>query len=504
MRMSAAFGALVVVAACMGDDRSTELPTQGAGETALVDSQHLVRSRRAASTASVLDPALCSIAWHSPDPSGCSVRTDIVPAEPRLRQSARDPVQLAPISITFSRPVYGITVSGVGAISCNGTYGTIIAFDAADSELLRVAMQMIDPSDCGVDDITFGATGSTPPATSITRIVIDPPTPFSFPVFPDLTGLMTALYTVTFHDKAIKPELRVACAPTSVLRGDPVTCEATVTGGVPFTVIERRAKGKGFKVSESTPVPVPGGQSFIWDGDAVAATEVMFAVTFSDDGQVRNKTAKATFSIDPRSWRPLQLQQAPTHSIDLGPGMTDYPSNGRLGVFEYAHPVIGGAGTFTQVGTGPNRGLYFFVSEIGLPDISTAWTHPGLYGGRLIGGQVIGLAWYNDQNGQGSGTCTQSVLPGLATMVEVHEGVTRAPNSHWAVANAAFTAEQLHVKLERLYAVSDFELLKRATDLYTGFFEGPYRREQDAFDRKDRPLIFGSLGCQLDLRQGDN
>ncbi|MGH7553473.1 MAG: hypothetical protein ACREMQ_10665, partial [Longimicrobiales bacterium] len=354
--------------------------------------------------------------------------------------------------------------------------------------------------------ITFGATGSTPPATPITRIVIDPPTPFTFPVFPDLTGLMTALYTVTFHDKAIKPELRVACTPASVLRGVLVTCEATVTGGVPFTVIERRARGKGFEITDLSPVFVPGGQSFIWDGDAVAETAVTFTVTFSDDGQVRNASAKSSYRITPRSWSPLELRQAPQHLIALSHTMIDSPTmqNRSVGLFEFDHldPL---SLAIAQTGTGPNQGLHYVVSEVALPDVSIAWTHPGLYGGRVIDGVPVGFVWYNDQNGQPKGTCTQAVFNGLAPMIEVHEGVTRAPNSHWGVTNAAFAGEQLHATFERLYTdLSAGALRARVIDLYNDFLTGRFSREQKTFEDKDSQRIFGSLGCDVDLNPKDN
>jgi hypothetical protein len=415
-------------------------------------------------------------------------------ASPSLHQSlypGRE--QTAPVTIAFARAVSAVTVVGDGAIKCTGTYGTLVAYDASGAEVARQAMTLRDASDCAEDDVTFGAAGTvSSPAGGITRIVIEPMSPMTFPVF-ELTGYATAYYTVT--TPAAPPTPTAACAPMTPTRGDNVNC-IVVVNGADFTVLEQRAKGSGFTIVENPNVTVSAGQFHAWGGgEAVANSEVKFKVRWTVNGQVTERTVVASFTVQPRGWSPLTLTNAPAHQQALGPAMLAFPTNGTLGAFDFEGPVIGIPGSTATVSSGPNVGISYFTQPIVLSDVAIAWTHPGLY--NLTPGQT----WYADQNGQGSGTCQQAVLLGLATQAQRHEGVTQHPTlSHWGIARSLLQGSGLHTAWEATYTTKPVPMLIQDADKKWSDwrYNSPYKGPQLAFDNTDSPAIFGSLGCRLD------
>lgn len=305
-------------------------------------------------------------------------------------------------------------------------------------------------------------------------------------------------YTFEIYGSAAnqQPAFNLSCAVQgSGKRGDAVRCVGQLIGGIPYTLLERRAKGKGFTTVDQPNIALPANASTVWEGTAVAATEVKFKVRYSWNGQDKTTTASARFDPQTRGWPAMQLTAVPTHRVAVYPPiLLEYPSNGTLGFFWFEDPSPGDT-PVDQAQSGPNAGLWFLRDSVATPQAIYAYTHPGLYA-SASGGRP----WYADQNGSGTGTCTQSVLPQLAGLAEVHEGVTQAGNSHYGVTNGVFAKEALADQFERLYtARSEAELRTLAARLYERFRNGPYDREQANFDRKDRPRIFGALGCTLDF-----
>jgi len=409
------------------------------------------------------------------------------------------------IELTFAGPVGAISVQGRGAISCDPGYGTLVGYGADGAVVGSVPLTLIDPGDCSPennpDNVTFGAQATLLSTTPIVLARILPMTHLSFPVF-DLVGHASANYTVTYGRGPIPlepPKLLVSCLPSPVVRGQTVTCKGELKNGPAYTVVERRAKGKGFTITEAPNEAVAAGQSFEWSGVAVAKTEVRFKISYIIGTDTKTVDEKATFDIAPRGWLPMLLTAAPQFHISLYPPfLIEYPTNHTFGFFWFEDPmpeIAPGA----QVAGGPNDGLWYFADAIPMPQDIHAFTHPGMYAG-----QTTGVSWYNDQNGRGSGTCTQAVLPQLAGMAEVHEGVTMAANSHYGVANRVFRDEALQVKFEELYtSSSQAELQRKAHDIYQQFRTKKYDPEQAKFDAVDTPRIFGSLGCRLDFNPND-
>lgn len=417
-------------------------------------------------------------------------------ASPSLHQSAfPGRVQTEPVTITFTSPVGSVAISGSGAISCSGDYGILEAYGAEGQLVDRKLMTLIDQSDCGADNVTHGAHGTVSSAEGIIRIVIAPMSPMSFPVF-NLTGYATAYYSVRILAQHVGAQ--ASCSSPTPVRGTPTSCSVAVTGGVEFTVLERRAKGKAFEIVEYPNVTVSANQRHEWGGgEAVAKTEVRFKVRYIASGKSQERTVSAKYDVQQRSWNPFTLVNAPDHVRGLAGRMQEYPENGVLGVFGFDGPALNNTGKISTVQSGPNRGLSYYNAPITLGGDSYAYTHPGMYANEAGGRQ-----WYDDQNGRGSGTCLQNALPDLASMIEVHEGVTQLPDaSHWGIARRVLQNGNIHADFEALYVAGAADkLIGIAGRVWSNWREGPtYRRPQREFDEADIPRMIASIRCTLDF-----
>jgi hypothetical protein len=304
-----------------------------------------------------------------------------------------------------------------------------------------------------------------------------------------------------------QPTLNLVCTPT-VTRGDEVRCTATVIPAMEMVVAEQSARGPGFSFTEARADTVAAGDSATWTGRAVAPTQVRLTVRVTVAGQGKVLRETASFAVTARTWAPYQLVAPSALTVGLRGQMTAYPSNGHLGNFG-----LNGLNPFStpidSVGSGPNAGLLYFVDRPPfISSGSTIFTHPGLYPptGGGTWGHTGAQQWYNDQNGAPSGTCSQSDVPLLRIEVERHEGVTKASNSHYGVANQQFLAHRPERTLEALYLfrVPQARLQSRAYELYAQFIRGPVHAAQSAFDNTDYPLILSKFSCQFDFNKSNH
>lgn len=113
--------------------------------------------------------------------------------------------------------------------------------------------------------------------------------------------------------------------------------------------------------------------------------------------------------------------------------------------------------------------------------------------------------WYEEQNGRPNGTCSQADVTRLRAEVERHEGLTRAGNSHFGIANATFLTHRPDQTLEELYMynVTEERLRMRAYDLFVRYIRGPNRSAQRAFDQTDYPVIAAKFACTFDFNRMD-
>jgi hypothetical protein len=117
--------------------------------------------------------------------------------------------------------------------------------------------------------------------------------------------------------------------------------------------------------------------------------------------------------------------------------------------------------------------------------------------------------WHDDQNAQGSGSCTQTVFSILLPAAEVHEGKTHAPNpnSHYGVALKAYQDFDLAGQLDSVVTVASVasDVRDAAYTAWSIFHQrgSRYKQRQDDFDAADYPRIAQSLGCQMDFNPKD-
>jgi PKD repeat protein len=109
--------------------------------------------------------------------------------------------QRQPITAVLSGAVNSVTVSGMGAILCSGTFGTLVAYDANGAVLASSALTLTAPWDCGYDDLTFGAQATvTVTQGVIASFKILPMSPFEFQVNGVSGGRASATYYVTLGE----------------------------------------------------------------------------------------------------------------------------------------------------------------------------------------------------------------------------------------------------------------------------------------------------------------
>lgn len=160
----------------------------------------------------------------------------------------------------------------------------------------------------------------------------------------------------------------------------------------------------------------------------------------------------------------------------------------------------------TVASDGPNRGLAFYADQIPFDEQGAyVWIHPALFppSAGYYPPHSDYERWYNDQDGQGTGTCTSTGMAVLATEVARHEGATSADTSHLGVANRFFASDRLDVRFEGLYRVGEQKLRDDAFNVYRRWKRGTYRTLQNNFDAVDRPKAWARVGCTLDLFVND-
>lgn len=305
------------------------------------------------------------------------------------------------------------------------------------------------------------------------------------------------------------PQLQVTCTPVSgpnLVRGSLVDCVSTVTPAQEYTITMRRASGDGFTVTDPADISHASGEADHWQGAAVADTKVKVYVELTVNGVVRRRDKEVRFNVTPRQWTVYEIT-APTVVYGLSPKMSAAPDvlhdvygDFDLTVFKTVEAAV------SVVGAGPNRGLAFFQDQVQFDgNIGYIWIHPALFppsAGKYPAGSDS-ERWYNDQNGQGSGTCTAADIATLLSESLRHEGVTLSSTSHVGIANQHFASDRLDVRFERLYRVGEEQLRIDAFDMYGDWKAGAYRTKQNNFDAVDRPQVWSTVGCTPDLDLSD-
>lgn len=219
------------------------------------------------------DPEQCVMTASIADYVSCSIPVPtVVPNPPWLQHSGGiyEPEQRAPIEITFAGRVRGMTLMSSGALSCTGTYGTMIGYRSG-AEVTRADNVLVDPGDCGQDSVTHGVRGALPPDIDIDRLVIIGVDPWQFLVLNQCCGRALLRYELRFQYPTI------SCG--NVTRGQVTSCQ-----------IQMSVNGVSGWRFAGTLDPAPAGQSdsvFVndtstsleWSGRAVVSGVVSAFVT---------------------------------------------------------------------------------------------------------------------------------------------------------------------------------------------------------------------------------
>jgi hypothetical protein len=248
-----AFAAALVLTGCTPEpvrpDRAAASLADGvtrAESLAIMD--RLGRPKAAAMVSST--DGTCTLTWTAPGTVlGCSVGLPAVtPAVPWLQHSgqALDPGEIEqrePIHIAFAHTVRVVTLESEGALKCAGTHGRMVGF--RDGVLVAQAdIQLIDPSDCGDDDVTFGVRGQLPAEVGIDSLVIEGVNPWTFPVFDFCCGRALLKYTIRFSPAAEAEEVVIRSVSGSM------EVRPARTGGTTFLDLE-----VGVYLAQTMPVP---------------------------------------------------------------------------------------------------------------------------------------------------------------------------------------------------------------------------------------------------------
>jgi hypothetical protein len=288
---------------------------------------------------------------------------------------------------------------------------------------------------------------------------------------------------------------------TTLERGQTVRCVAR--SSKPFRVLTRQATATGLTLSESPNTSHTAGTEHVWEGPAVASTQVQMVVEVTDNGATRQNTYSASFTVTPRNWPKLTLS-APSVTVGLRGRMQAYPSNGVLGNARPFIPVATmNALPVTRPATGPNTGLAFLKDP--LPAVShSIYIHPALTNSPSTP-PTPAQTWRMDQDGSPSGTCTQSMFGILTPFVNRHEGVTQASNSHWGITARFYRDTDVEQRFEELTGNVTEEVLRRsAGTLFASVHNtGAHKTQQDAFDTSDYATINTALGCLVDNNPSD-
>jgi hypothetical protein len=357
-----------------------------------------------------------------------------------------------------SGPVQSVSVSGYGAIKCTGTYGTIIGYDAAGTEVGRQELALIEPADCSPpenpDDVTYGAAGTLQVSNrQIATFEITAMSPLSFPVF-SLTGHASATYSIDVQGGP----LTLNC-PSGLDRGLPITCTAAATDPaqtLAVTYWSFTAATTNDLVERQVNVA-----SQTWSGQL--ATDGAITVIATVAGAPQTMTVPVT--VKARTWARDSSEK--DFRIDSPGGLPGQPTGfrGQLGANTPGLPIQ--TNQFSQWGVnitddGPNDG-YLYLTKYPMK----TQTLPAVNTLALRDTSRFYRIQYPKKTRVGTKTfCDRAYVLGIIPLIEQHEGTdpskfnlvpsnqnktTTQWNSHSAIFRRYVDSQSnIHVRLEKV------------------------------------------------------
>lgn len=301
-----------------------------------------------------------------------------------------------PISVTFSPPVASVSVT---ALDPDFPGNRMDAFDTAGG-LVSSAPFAGDGTPGVFTTSTVTLTGG-----GIARVVLVP-APADFVVYDGLSFTPSG------------GTLAVQCTPASVVRGEPVQCRASVSGGGGSLEVTRwQFNGGGLLHTESLT------SAITWEGPAVAGGTVQV------EGRINGLAASAStsFTVTRRNWSGRQarisVQEPPATDLPLRPTVV-----GKLGHIHLERAGISGFrpdGTplYVQVMSGPNTGFLYWDDVPVVAELIVHVNRAALTVGSDFWRQQPSLKPSPDR-------CSRADIEPFVPVVLDHEGIGFGPRSH--------------------------------------------------------------------------
>jgi hypothetical protein len=289
----------------------------------------------------------------------------------------------------------------------------------------------------------------------------------------------------------------VACTPSSVVRGELITCAVADPSFGPYEW--------SFAPSISTVTGVTRAPTSdkTWSG-SVAASGTVTVTGWSraaDAGVNPRETATAAISVTARAWanQPLKFPSLPSNG---GQGALSSIAQRfgndwviRFGLFTMFAPKTVNIGT---VAVGPNSGYAFVLSNVQVPQPLVNINNIALSPGSDFASKQTGS--FNGRSvdpTSGLPYCTASALPKVRTEAERHEGLTGAANSHYGIASAQMATSTMSADIEAVVYPSKADAANAVFGVFNTW-AASVKTLQDSFDTAENQLLSAWAGnCQL-------
>lgn len=335
-----------------------------------------------------------------------------------------DPVTAKPNSIVPRTAV----VTGSGALLCNSTMGRVVGYFLG-IEVASADMVPIDQSDCGADNITFGGTATITSEEGIDSVVIEPMSPWTFPVQGGGTGIASAFYTVQLNDEGIP--FTLSCTPT-VVRGAAVTCTATKVGSGTKTITQWQFDNS---LDGTSKIRTANVSSLTWTGTLIVPGTV--SIRASINGTPFALPIKSNpISVTPRNWNATPITHNFTIKSPSGLSATPHTVEAELGLTDVGLDEVSPLPLVQISDGGPNDTYQYFSTPPFIPASAV-----GVNEAMNVNSQWYNFQYAKDGKHKIPGTnrnasfCGNARVPQMRPTIEAHERIQwqNQPNSHTAI-----------------------------------------------------------------------
>jgi len=294
----------------------------------------------------------------------------------------------APITITFDVPIERFSVEVWDPDWYNNH---VLALDSAGATVDSFTVWGdLYPGNLTIESATVEGPGI--------REVILVPAPADYVAYSDLTFWVPG-------------DIELTCSPSTVERGQAIACTASKPSGADSF----RVNSWKFESAQLSDSIVSTSTDTVWGGTVAAGG----TVTVRGKVNLTPRTGTATFSVSARDWSEMTVDHTVVDSTPTE--LPEYPERvGHLGGHSPEAETDLAPAVFSQVGSGPNEGVLYYVQVPVLAKSTVRVNRVAL---------AVNSAFYLLQPTSPPG-CTQAQVVPFMAIVEVHEGLTLADTSH--------------------------------------------------------------------------